>query len=149
MAPLFDVSHGKLLLDDGIILSAGMTEAQIEAQGLVPQRDYPLRNGAAMRSFQPRAGANHLIYVTATTQADHLVRIHLSFVDLQGLTPKEQQLEYSRFLTAELGPSGVSTHNGLTLTYTYSWGSITATYDPRNDSSGIYLAWSLPDAPGT
>lgn len=141
MSALVNVKNGEVALDDVGVLRAGLSVDEVMAFGVPVQREYHTGAGWRMVSLQVVPFESHEMYYTLTFNANGLAKLSFTFVEDPDLSPTELQARYVQYLSRNLGEPSRTTHNGLTVTYAYEWGEVTATYDPRNDSSAVHVSW--------
>jgi hypothetical protein len=140
MSTIFDTQNGTILLPGGARLTLHMPQELAERQGLVFFRDYPQPAGWTLISYDPIELDGHRIYFTLRFHEQLLTKVSLAFVEGEA-TPIERQEQHRLYLEKDLGIPTQTLHNGLTVIYRYSWGEISASYDPRNGSSLIHVSW--------
>ena len=137
---MFNTYDGTVIVCNGGKLQGGMNRNEVKSTGLVVLYQLPSHDDWTTITVRPCEVEDHRIYYTLTFHKDILNKIAFSFVD-HDAEPRALQLEYQEFLRKELGRPSQTLHDGLTVLYSYTWGEISATYDPRNGSSAIHVTW--------
>lgn len=134
---------GNVNVCSGVVLSRGLSEGECKARGLDFFRTYKVAPPSALHSLAPCDIAGHNVYFTLRFKNDHLWQV--SFTFLEGHDDQKKKLDrYKEFLQGELGPPTEVNSGNPIVSYVYGWGRVDASYDPRNDSSGIYVSWGTP-----
>lgn len=127
----------------GTVLSPGLSEEDCEERGLAFFRTYKVPPPSTLHSLSPCDIAGHTVYFTLRFKNDHLWQVSFTFVESDDDERKKLDV-YKEYLKRGLGSPTESSPDNPNISYVFPWGQITASYDPRNDSSGIYVSWGTP-----
>lgn len=139
-----DCTTGDLHLDDGTVVSGGQRISELEAAGLHFVRILPMGPGWAMYSTSDVLFASKLAYLSFSAYEGVIASVSFGFAEERGKDDQKKLADYKSILLEWLGPPTTVRPGGLSVSYSYQWGGITAMYDTRGGSCSITVRWAVP-----